>query len=351
MPDSKYSYFETPEGLALLRESLLRNFSVAELRLIGQQHHRFAAVFSTLPDLLPIELIVARLLEAARTMDLLDILVEWVARRDPAVAGIISPRAQFRPEPDFNLEMAPPEPGPRSGRDDPTREMPAEPPAPPEPSPYVMEPQVPKEAALPPVVRLRVDAAVPQQVALGQAFDLAVAVRQLSSPVLSETDLPQVRTGDVKVAWPETDACINLRVRVSTAECKIEGESSYAFQLYRDQDSPVFYFQLTPQRPGRISIIITVYQEENWLGAARVATLVQEQVVGELQLKVESQEIAGDQADQAHLRRLVEQHMRNLAILEEQKAQYGLRVPLDLINEIEHERRALAEVRARLEAL
>lgn len=351
MPDSKYSYFETPEGLALLRESLLRNFSVAELRLIGEQHHRFASVFSTLPDLLPLELIVARLLEYARTMGLLDILVEWVAGRDPAFAEIISPRDQFRPRPDPTREMTPaPEPSPRSGRDDPIREMPMSPPAPPEPGPYVAESPVPKEAALPPVVRLRVDAAVPQQVVLGQAFDLAVAVRQLSSPVLSETDLPQVRTGDVKVAWPETDAYISLRVRVSTAECKIAGESSYSFQLYRDQDSPVFYFQLTPERPGRISIIITVYQEDNWLGAARVATLVQEQVVGELQLKVESQEIAGDQVDQAHLRRLVEQHLRNLAILEEQKAQYGLRVPLDLINEIEHERRALAEVRARLQA-
>lgn len=349
MPDSKYSYFDTPEGLALLRESLIRNFSAAELRYIGQQHTRFASLFSTLPDLLPVELIVARLLEYARAMGLLDILVEWVAGYDPAVAAKISGQAKSSFEvPSTREILSPPQPFPQSGPGS-DREM-SQPGPPMEPYPQAVPaaPVMP-EAALPPVVRLRIDAAVPQQVTLGQAFDLAVAVRQPGSPVLSEDDLPQVRTGEVKVAWPEAEAFISLRVRVSTAECKIAGESSYSFQLYRGQDSPVFYFQLTPVRSGRISIIITVYQEENWLGAARVATLVQEQVVGELQVKVESQEIAGDHQDKAHLRRLIEQHQRNLAILEEQKAQFGLRVPLDLLNEIEHERRALEEVTARLQ--
>jgi serine/threonine protein kinase len=110
------------------------------------------------------------------------------------------------------------------------------------------------------VSNLRLDAAVPDRVSLGRTFDLAVAVRQLSSSILSEADLTQVRSGSVQVSWPESETYIQLRVQVSAPECKIYGTNTYSFRLYTGQDSPVFYFHLTPAKLGEISIIFIILE-------------------------------------------------------------------------------------------
>jgi len=46
--------------------------------------------------------------------------------------------------------------------------------------------------------------------------------------------------------------------------------------------------------------------------------------------------------DREHRKRLLSQHTKNLAILEERAAMYGLNVPLELRNEIDAEREAIA---------
>ena len=139
---------------------------------------------------------------------------------------------------------------------------------------------------------LRLDAAVPEQVYLGQSFDLAVAVRQPDSPLLAEVDLGNVASGTVQVEWPSVESYVRLRVQVSAPDCEVHGPDSHSFRLHPGQDSPVFYFHLTPKRLGEISIIIKVFQEDDWLGSARVHTLVRDTVVGSVQLKIKSYQLA-----------------------------------------------------------
>jgi hypothetical protein len=138
---------------------------------------------------------------------------------------------------------------------------------------------------------LRLDAAVPNKVQLNKAFDLAVTVRQTSSPVLSEDDLPVVKSGDVQVSWPKSQSYVRLRIQVSAPDCEIHGEDNRLFRLFWGQDSPMFYFHLTPKKQGVISIIVRVYQEHDWLGSARVHTIAYEQIVGSVQVEITSQKM------------------------------------------------------------
>jgi hypothetical protein len=56
----------------------------------------------------------------------------------------------------------------------------------------------------------------------------------------------------------------------------------------------VFYFHLTSKKAGEIGIIVKVYQEDDWLGSARVHTVAQEQVAGEVQVKLISYALKPD---------------------------------------------------------
>jgi hypothetical protein len=133
---------------------------------------------------------------------------------------------------------------------------------------------------------LRVDTAVPEQVYLDRAFDLAVVVRQHSSAILREDELKQIRSGDIQVSWPETKPHISLRVQISAPECRIHEADSYSFRLYAGHDSPIFYFHLTPKELGEISILVRVFQKDDWLGGARVHTIVKEHIVGNVQMVI-----------------------------------------------------------------
>lgn len=140
--------------------------------------------------------------------------------------------------------------------------------------------------------KLRLDTALPNQVQQYCSFELAVAIRLPDSPQLQEEELDKTRSGDLKIEWPADAASIGLRVHVSAPECDIE-EESHAFRLHWGEDSPVFYFQLTPQQAGRIGIVVTVYQEQEWLGGARLHTVAQEQVAGKVETSIISQPLTG----------------------------------------------------------
>ena len=170
-------------------------------------------------------------------------------------------------------------------------------------------------------VLLRIDAAVPDQVHLNQAFDLAVAVRQPLSPVLAEDGLPRVSSGDALVSWPEGVPYIRLLVRVSAPDCQIHGEDGFSFRLYPGQGSPAFYFHLTPQKLGEIGIIIRVYQKDDWLGSARVHTFAREQVVGSVQLAVTSHDLRPS-TEAMSLRHQLMETRENLLLIQERKSQY-----------------------------
>ncbi len=59
----------------------------------------------------------------------------------------------------------------------------------------------------------------------------------------------------------------------------------------------------------------------------------------------------GVEEERRHLKRLIEQHTRNIHQLEEVIATYGLKVPLELANALDNERAKLEEAQARLAAL
>lgn len=142
------------------------------------------------------------------------------------------------------------------------------------------------------VQTLRVDAAVPEQVFVDQIFDLAVAVRQTASPLLAEKDLTHVESGEVQVVAEKDAPLINLRAEVEAPDCDIVGKRSISFRLARGQDSPLLRFQLKPLRVGQLSLIVTVYQEDYWLGSARVNTVAAKptpQPAGQVQITVASQ--------------------------------------------------------------
>ncbi|MBL7200844.1 MAG: hypothetical protein ISS56_11890 [Anaerolineae bacterium] len=55
--------------------------------------------------------------------------------------------------------------------------------------------------------------------------------------------------------------------------------------------------------------------------------------------------------EREHLLRLQAQHKRNIRMLENQIAMYGMTPPIHLVNHLDHQREQLAEVEARLAAL
>ena len=139
---------------------------------------------------------------------------------------------------------------------------------------------------------LRLDTAVPEKVYLGEIFDCAVAVRQVISPILKEQDLSRTQSGDIQVSWPAGQDTIHLRIEVSAPTCELFGESQAQFRLRYGEDSPVFYFQLSPKRLGSLSIIVKVYQEDFWLGSARVRTQVSDVIAGIVETTVSSHNLA-----------------------------------------------------------
>jgi hypothetical protein len=120
------------------------------------------------------------------------------------------------------------------------------------------------------VQQLHLDVAAPDEVSQDQSFEVAVAVRLPSSPVLTEDDLVHTKSGNVQVAWPESEPYVQLTVQVIAPACQIHGSDSCQFRLYAGQDSPVCYFVLTPRQVGTVRLVVKLYQEDDWLGSARV---------------------------------------------------------------------------------
>lgn len=130
---------------------------------------------------------------------------------------------------------------------------------------------------------LRIDAAVPERVEVNRAFVLAVAVRQLTSPRLAEDDLSVMASGEAQVVF-EGEGPIHLRLRVSAPDCKIDGADAFSFRLWPGKDSPSFHFNLTPARTGAISIVIQLFQEDDFLGSSRLATQAESEPASQAEL-------------------------------------------------------------------
>lgn len=169
---------------------------------------------------------------------------------------------------------------------------------PPMPPPLPAPPPPPEEA----VVALRLDAALPEQVVVGRAFDLAVAVKRPASPALAPDDLARRESADFAAVWPVDALYIQLRIQISASDCTIHDGDSRSVRLPAGQDGPPVYFQLTPLRAGPLSVIITVYQETDWIGSTRLRTeAAAGEVRGVLALTVDSQPLPGPEVNQQTL--------------------------------------------------
>ena len=72
-------------------------------------------------------------------------------------------------------------------------------------------------------------------------------------------------------------------------------------------DGPPVYFQLTPRRAGPLSVIITVYQAEDWAGSTRLRTEAgDEQPRGALAMTVASAPLAAADVNLVTLRRALD---------------------------------------------
>ncbi len=135
---------------------------------------------------------------------------------------------------------------------------------------------------------LRLDAAFPAQVQPDRAFMLAIAIRQSDSPKLQEIGLEQTTSGNLSVEWAAGADSAALRIHISAPDCDIDNDE-YTFRLRKGKDSPDFYFQLTPKKVGVIGILVTVYQEQEWLlGMTRLHTDVLELLSGEVEVSIQS---------------------------------------------------------------
>ncbi len=136
---------------------------------------------------------------------------------------------------------------------------------------------LPTQAAQPEREDIRLDAATPDRVTVRQPFDLAVAIRQPSSPLLTIDDLTRLvsATGAIFRLGEKT---VKYRVEVDAKDCEVE-PPSYLFYLERGKDSIVQYFQLTPRREGMLTVIVSAYQADDNVLAASTRIRLQASVV------------------------------------------------------------------------
>lgn len=182
---------------------------------------------------------------------------------------------------------------------------------------------------------LRLDIAAPKKVFLSHDFILAVAIRKHSSPILSEKDLRNLDSGIAQIIWSDTSACLSLNIRLDAPNCT--GNNERRIILVQNIDSPIFYFSLTPHKKGTIGIVVTLYQNDDALGSARLQVKVQQKIGDEQNnmaiatMPIKSGvsnsfkaniELSVD--DKEHERELIDIYTRRLRILQVTQAAMGI---------------------------
>jgi hypothetical protein len=115
--------------------------------------------------------------------------------------------------------------------------------------------------------QIRLDVATPESAVVDQTFDMAVSIRQLQSPPLKLDDLAKTVSAQGVIFRSEETDVVRYRVEVSASDCKVK-PASYTFLLRSGEDSQVQFFQITPSKAGRISIIVNAYQDDGLLAAS-----------------------------------------------------------------------------------
>jgi hypothetical protein len=113
---------------------------------------------------------------------------------------------------------------------------------------------------------IRLDVAHPPTAILGVPFDLAVAVQTPDAPALTVDDLTQVSSEGGSVFRHQDDEVVLYRIAVSAVGCEVE-PPHYVLKLRPQASSQICWFQITAHRPGKRSIFVTAYQEDEALAA------------------------------------------------------------------------------------
>jgi hypothetical protein len=120
---------------------------------------------------------------------------------------------------------------------------------------------------------------------LDEEFELAVAVRRPDAPPLTvedlNEDLTEVSSEEGRVFRRERDEVVLYRVEVSGTHCDVK-PSRYTLKLRPGANSRTCWFRITAHRPGKRSIFVTAYQEDDALAAqTRLSIEVQVRVAPE----------------------------------------------------------------------
>ena len=113
--------------------------------------------------------------------------------------------------------------------------------------------------------RLRVDSAVPETVTAGRSFNVIVAVRHQTSPLLGMGEGEKALSGKLHVTWPADTGFVDLSLQIEAPECDIPGRVRAVVRVFLDSDAPDIAFQLVPRSEGAVNISVTVAQLENGL--------------------------------------------------------------------------------------
>jgi hypothetical protein len=90
---------------------------------------------------------------------------------------------------------------------------------------------------------------------------------------------------------------------VAASGADVIGSDAESVRLFAGQDSPPVYFRLRPRQVGPVSVIITVYQETDWIGSTRVVTAATgEEPRGQMLIHVDSRSVGDPEVNHNTLR-------------------------------------------------
>jgi hypothetical protein len=120
--------------------------------------------------------------------------------------------------------------------------------------------------------KVRLDVALPKTAVVDEAFDLVIAIKQPSAPVLSLTDLDQVISAEGSIFRSDERDVVKYRIEVTGAGFQIT-PPSYLLALRVGEDSRPIAFQIVSSRAGRRSLLVNAYQEDGVLAAQTRLTI------------------------------------------------------------------------------
>lgn len=124
---------------------------------------------------------------------------------------------------------------------------------------------------------IRLDVAALKLIYQSEPFDLAVAVRQPHSPVLSIDELEEVLSSPGTIYRETKDGVVKYRLEISSLDCHID-KSFHTIQLLPGRDSSPVFFQIVCHRAGVCRIRVDAYQEDDNTLAAQTRIRMEVQI-------------------------------------------------------------------------